>query len=135
LPTFEQYLGKPWALPCQPPHSYDCWEFAIEIRRAFFGRGTPVTLELERRTTEAAAQFFSEPPDAWRDVPNPRPGNLLLFGGKHCGVLLEGGRVAHCWTGDGKTGSVRYDPLPKLERLYGAPRAIELKPRRGDVHA
>lgn len=108
MPTFEEYLGRPWQLPCEPPHSFDCWEFAREIRSKM-GLETPEVVPYTERKWADRQSFSST--IGWRQLEQPVPGCLVMMKWPpiHCGVYLENGRVAHCYSHDGRTGAVRFD--------------------------
>jgi hypothetical protein len=108
LSIFEEYLGKPWSVPCDPPNSFDCWEFAREIRSRL-GLATPEVIPYDQRKLTDKAAFSNT--TGWKQLTEPTNGCLVMMKWPpvHCGVYLANARVAHCYSHDGRTGSVRFD--------------------------
>lgn len=110
-------IGKPYAVPCYPPDSYDCWELAVEVRRVL-GLATPATtVPPANRRSKLSIRHFQGPEQVnWHQVETPRNGTMVGFGKKiirHCGVWYNG-RVIHAYA---DLGSVVYHDLHSLRVL------------------
>ncbi len=116
-------IGKPWAIPCDPPHSYDCWELAVEVRNRM-GLFTP-TYDIPPMIRKLAHQsdFGTPDPALWHPMPEPTEGCLVGFGRpaiKHCGVYLNE-YVIHSHSADGVVGAVMMTRLRSMGLVYGQP--------------
>ena len=118
-------IGKPWAIPCQPPHSYDCWEIAVEVRKRL-GLMTPLYEPIETRTEAELPVAFDGPfKREWVETDQLVKGTLVTFGDPitHCGVMISDRDVLHT-SGKGATEVLR---LPLVRRFFGVVQFWELK--------
>ena len=95
--SISDLIGKPWALPCDPPASFDCWELAVAVRDRL-GLVTPkYEVAAENRTAAHRASLGKPDPTIWKRLDKPRDGCLVGFGGRfvrHCGVFYRG-KIIH----------------------------------------
>ncbi len=110
--NMRELIGRPYAIPCDPPVSYDCWELALLVRRTF-DRYTPVHVDRADRSEAVLQRSIEAPPTGWRLLDAPTLHCLVLIGKKHCGVFLGGVDVIHT----SKSAGVRIDTLPVLDRF------------------
>jgi len=107
-------IGKGWAMPCDPPETFDCYELVRHVRRSF-GLNTPSVVDRADRVMRDADQF-GHPPARWSELPRPVLGCVARIGTKHVGVYLGASRIVHCIKGSG----VRIDQAFTLTKLMGA---------------
>ena len=86
-------IGKPWCVPCDPPHSFDCWELVRHVR-FFYGKETPCVVDLAARRPKDR-KHIETPPEGWHKVPEGTLLSVVRMGQAHVGVLTEQG-VIHC---------------------------------------
>ena len=113
------FIGRPWALPCDPPRTYDCWELVVEVRK-HLGRPIPsIQTRSERSLGDVAA--YSDGYHGWKRLDEPVCGCVVLLGhpAKHCGVYFDDSRTIHSFSPNGVTGSVQFTRLNSLKRLFG----------------
>lgn len=108
--SFFDLIGKPWAAPCNPPESYDCWELAVEVRKRL-GIATK-EYAVPRQSRTAAHRRDLAAPDVryWKKLERPHDGALVGFGRsliRHCGVYLNG-QVIHAASGMGVVAHTAY---------------------------
>lgn len=106
-------IGKPWAVPCNPPNSFDCWELVRHVREVTFNKGTPSIVERGDRKPKDRT-LITNPPTEWVEIPTPEVGCVVRIGETHVGVFLGRGDVMHAQFGSG----VRVDRLcDMLEKI------------------
>ena len=101
-------IGAPWAVPCDPPSSFDCWELVRHVR-AMIGLRTPSVVDKDRRRPSDRKQF-GQPPMGWNQLSEPVEGCVARIGSAHVGVYLNGGDVIHAQLATG----VRIDKVEFL---------------------
>ena len=87
-------IGKPWAVPCDPPNTFDCWELVRHVR-ALSGRSTPSVVERGLRAPTDRL-CIRTPPAGWYQLDKVAPFCVARIGDKHVGVMLSGTDVVHC---------------------------------------
>lgn len=115
-------IGRPWALPCNPPETFDCWELAVSVRR-ILGKQTPeYKVPPKKRANRDRSDFETPDEKIWKRLDKPQQGCLVGFGNpnNHVGVYHDG-RVIHSHSIDGVVGSVQVHRLEVLERFLGEP--------------
>ena len=115
--SFSDLIGRPWALPCNPPQSFDCWELAVEVRDRL-GLTTPAyKVPPQARTAAHRRDLGGADPKVWKRLERPVDGCLVGFGSvliKHCGVYFNR-RVMHSVEGSG----VMYQEVSVLRDFFG----------------
>lgn len=87
-------IGRPWAVPCDPPKSFDCFELCIEVRKRL-GLPTPSPVSRNARKPHHR-DFFKNVPDLWQKVINPRTGCVVIMNsGNHVGIYIPDRKVVH----------------------------------------
>ena len=117
-------IGAPYALPCDPPHTFDCWQLVVHARETIGLRTPHGPVAVEDRSL-ADKEYFAHPdPKVWTPIGRPSEGCVVAFGNpaSHVGVYI-GGRVLHA---SHKTG-VCLHALEAMERFFGSPRYWEVK--------
>ena len=106
-------IGRPWALPCDPPQSFDCWELVCHVRgRA--GLDTPdYSDHRSGLVSDMVLLHMADPKTEWNILLEPSPWCVVLMRRKHVGVYLPDRTVIHAQEGTG----VRVDRLDLLSRL------------------
>lgn len=118
---YEDLIGKPWALPCKPPESYDCWALAVEVRSRLGLKTHSYDVDPEKRTHAHRRDFATPDPNKWVRLPEPRQGCLVGFGSRyvvHCGVYLNGS-VIHANQTEPNWGAVMAHSLKAAQLLLG----------------
>ena len=84
-------IGKPYALPCDPPNSYDCWAIVAEGRKRL-GLSNPDYTKTAIRRSDIA-----KPAAVWKQLSVPTKGCIVRLGAlsTHCGMYLGKGLVLH----------------------------------------
>jgi hypothetical protein len=112
-------VGRPYAFPCQPPESFDCWQL---VRYARMLRGLDSPLPFDDRegwcTPQALPLALQRARGTWRALPAPAECCMAVLDPSHVGVVVGDG-VLHAlashrgvlWT---KLGIVRRR-WPKVE--------------------
>lgn len=91
--TYDDLLGRPWALPCNPPQSYDCWALAVEVRKRMGLETHTYRVPDQSRTAAHRMAMRSPDPAKWQKLDTPQDGCLVGFGKRfvsHCGVYIDG---------------------------------------------
>ena len=103
-------IGKPWAVPCDPPDTFDCWELVLTVRAAH-GLRTDTYVERAARQPHHRT-LMEEPPKGWRRLDTPSPLCVArMAGGRHVGVVMPDMRhIMHCEMFTG----VRVDTINQL---------------------
>lgn len=86
-------IGLPWAVPADPPNSFDCWALVIHVR-ALMGKNTP-SYEASYSNYEMDGDYFKAPPPEWYMLLTAEIGAVARFGAKHVGVILPDTRIIH----------------------------------------
>jgi len=92
-------IGRPWALPCDPPDSFDCWAL-VEHVRAAHGLTVPFIVDKTQRTIELV-RTIQRPPTAFKRLDAPKRLCVARIGKTHVGVYLGSKDVLHCQNGRG----------------------------------
>ena len=89
-------IGRPYGLPCNPPHSFDCWELVRFVRDTFYGLDDPV--EVRRRLPGLMPDYVREWLPMWRPLAlaEAKAGDVVLMDERHVGVLTELGVLHAC---------------------------------------
>ncbi len=123
-------IGKPWALPCDPPRTYDCWALAVEVRERM-GLKTPVyDVPPESRRAAHRAALAKPDPSVWQRLDTPRDGCLVGFGQRyvvHCGVYIQGRVIQAACPSATQNGSVFMHTLAVTQNFFGSASYWELK--------
>jgi len=114
---YSDLIGRPWACPCDPPNSFDCWGLVVEVRKRL-GLPTPHYLDAPERTM-SDTKAFETPPVGCFEVSEPKRGVVVLFGAPahHCGIMLNECDMMHSYH-VGDVGAVRIDNMRFAKRLY-----------------
>lgn len=92
-------IGRPWAVPCDPPSTFDCWEL-VRYVRGLRGITTPSVVNIgDRKPTDR--KFFKNKPNGWYELMAPHPYCVVFFGVSHVGVYLTVGQIMHAQLGAG----------------------------------
>ena len=106
-----EVIGKRWAVPCDPPRTFDCWELVIYVRR-FHGLHTPSVVDRADRMP-SSRRHIDKPPTGWVKLDEPKQLCVARFSSAHVGVFLGGDNVIHCELAMG----VRIDRMRFLPEL------------------
>lgn len=99
MTPLQKLIGKPWALPCAPPDSFDCWAL-VEHVRAILGLPTPSVVAQAQRTM-LNIRHINHPPLDVIEVNTPGKGTIVRISRAHVGVYLGHGDVMHSLKGYG----------------------------------
>lgn len=105
-------IGKPWAIPCDPPNTFECWELVRHVR-ALFGIQTPSVVDADKRSL-MNTRIIANPPADWQRLNEPTPYCVVLLGHKHVGVWIGDNQVLHT---ERNTGA-RVDHISVLRQLF-----------------
>lgn len=112
MTRFLHLLGKPWAVPDNPPETYDCWSLVVAARKAY-GLDTPAYSD-GRTVFEGSVD---DPPSGWHQLSEPRANCVAVMGKErlHVGVVVYPDSIIH----SPMNSYVRVDKLRLLERFVG----------------
>ena len=112
MSQFLHLLGKPWAVPDNPPETYDCWSLVVAVRR-LCGLNTPAYSD--GRTVFDGT--VDDPPEGWSQLDAPRDRCVAVMGDTrlHVGVVLSPDSIIH----SPMDSHVRIDKLRLAERFMG----------------
>ena len=102
-----QIIGRPYALPSDPPWTFDCFSLVEFIRREFYQLPTPIPFEVTSLATKDINRVIVKVVQlgTWVKVKNPQPGDVVHMETNHIGVLVPNG-VVHAWRCRSGLGSV-----------------------------
>ena len=84
----KEVIGKPWAVPCDPPNSFDCWELCRYVRETVFDLWTPSVVDKALRQP-SDRRYIDTPPTGWMQLNDPQVGCVVRMGRTHVGVYLD----------------------------------------------
>jgi len=111
-------IGKPWAVPCDPPNSFDCWEL-VRYVRAIYGLVTPSVIDVSERAPKHR-KHITNPPVGWLKLSEVVDHCVVRMGGTHVGLYLGRGNIIHAQLGHGvRIDHVRFitEPITFWERV------------------
>jgi cell wall-associated NlpC family hydrolase len=125
---YEDLIGKPYLLHARGPDYLDCVGLLLAICRR---RG------LEVRELKSIPSQVGQIDDEWEKVPNPEPGDALLFRSRshvwHVGVAIDDHLMIHASEDEGVVVIERYDSRAHARRFHCAYRcklsSAQLPPR------
>lgn len=118
---YDDLIGRPYALPCDPPHSFDCWELAKEVRKRLGLHTHEYETHHMDRMLSNRMDFNKPDPEKWVQLVDPIDGCLVGFGRRyilHCGVYLDR-KVIHANQVKGLDGSVSAHTLEVAQMYLG----------------
>lgn len=122
-----ELIGRPYALPSNPPLTFDCFSLVEYVRRIYFGLTTPVPYAVESFIAPSDVPrvwIRVEHMDVWQPADVPRDGDIVKLERRHVGVYLHGA-VMHAWKSPNYNGVIvtnmrlirRIFPICKFLRL------------------
>lgn len=106
-------IGRPWQIPCEPPHTFECMELCVYVRD-MLGLDTPTLVDRLQRDMDNRG-YLETPDGVWQQLDRPHTGCIARIGASHVGIYLADQRgVLHASEGSG----VRLDKVAVLERLW-----------------
>lgn len=112
-------IGRPYALPSEPPSSFDCYSLVEFVRRECFGLPTPIPYAVESLVSPndvGRVWLTVEHMDVWQPVKEPVDGDIVKLERAHVGVYCCGA-VLHAWRASGR-GSVVLTNRRVIDRLF-----------------
>ena len=120
-----ELVGLPCEEPCNPPHSFNCWELVRYVRKQCFELDTPlITRDVDYTAPAEAIRDLVETGyiAQWMAVDgNPGRGDVAMLASQdedlfnHVGVFLGPTQMLHA-----TTSTVMLTGLPVIRRVYKA---------------
>jgi hypothetical protein len=114
----QHLVGRPYAFPCQPPDSFDCWQLVRYVRML---RGLASPLPFDDRDAwcrpDALPEAIARARASWRALPGPAECAMAVLEPRHVGVVIDGG-VLHAGS---RQGGVVWTSMAAVRRVW--PRA------------
>jgi cell wall-associated NlpC family hydrolase len=98
--ALRSFIGKPWAIPSDPPNSFDCWSLAQAVRNVY-GLDTPSYVDLKSRRASDRHMIEGIAGTEWERLLLPVLGCVVRIGQTHIGVHVGPGQVIHAQHGMG----------------------------------
>lgn len=108
-------VGRPYAFPCRPPETFDCWQLVRYVRML---RDLPCPLPFSDAEAwcvpENLAVATARARGCWRVLPAPQEGAMAVLDPAHVGIVIEGG-VLHALA---RNSSVVWTSMGAVRRMW-----------------
>jgi hypothetical protein len=108
-------VGRPYAFPCDPPRSFDCWQL-VRYVRGLRGLASPLPFSDAEGwcRPENLPEAVSRARGTWQALPAPTEMAMAVLEPRHVGVVVEGG-VLHAGT---RQGGVVWTSMGAVRRVW-----------------
>jgi hypothetical protein len=85
-------VGRPYAFPCHPPESFDCWRL-VRYVRMLRGMESPLPFDdgADWCRPQALPLAVQRARGSWRVLPEPQELAMAVLDSSHVGVVVQGG--------------------------------------------
>jgi hypothetical protein len=112
-------VGARYAMPCNPPKTFECFSLIEYVRRVYYGRETRLLISASDMRVERMGEIvrLHMATDIYQQVVRPAEADIALLSANHVGVVVNGGVLAAFTVSNGE-GQVMSFPWRRLPKYY-----------------